>query len=695
MGTYSSFLFMNKAVLMLSTKVVRYIIRTSPCIGVMSSWAEAFPQISSFLGVLFLLLASIVCSSYMCRLLSTLKNGRDLSAPSLSDRKGGGKGCAIFPLRAFRSASKKNFSRNPKRDSTFQPISEKSYEQVVEDAHVTLTSSQKTESSEQSSSVSSDFASKFLILDNIPPVVDEISFMMKVKNLDDLLSTRIGYATRTALQSYTKEFEKKAQEERKLYIDVVEKLVKDIIKDEVKSQLPQILPKEVSEFATPVIQSTINESLENIILVKSSSQPKSTYEATTSLTEFELKKILLDKIEKSKSYQATPKHKELYDGLVKSYNLDKDLFSSYGNVYSLKRDREDEDKDEDPPAGSNKGLKKRKTNKDAKPPKGSKSKESKLSSSKGTKPLPKSSDKACPPLKKLKGENALLYDSKRTMFIGNLPFDVKDEGLYQLFSSFKNLKDCIEAIQVCKSTQAEELVFEAADTKMQQDQRSEFGHTVDKPDGEAAPKSDWFKKPNKPSTPDRAWNDGKSIDFKPPQKWISNIAKARQPPRTPERHEYPFDLSKPLSLIEVQGFQVVPVDYFFNNNLEYLKGGSSSRNYTTSIKTKAAKYDNIEGIEDMVPMLWSPVKVAYDKYAMWGISHWGPKWKSFYGYASNKKSTYDVFSKKRIIAVTHVKVMKWYDYGYLEEIIVRRDDQKLYKFMEGDFPTSLGPKETL
>ncbi|GJS29828.1 hypothetical protein Tco_0490448 [Tanacetum coccineum] len=55
--------------------------------------------------------------------------------------------------------------------------------------------------------------------------------------VDDLLSTRIGYATRTALQSYTKEFEKKAQKERKLYIDVVEKSVKDIIKDEVKSIL--------------------------------------------------------------------------------------------------------------------------------------------------------------------------------------------------------------------------------------------------------------------------------------------------------------------------------------------------------------------------------------------------------------------------------------------------------------------------
>nr|GEY74744.1 hypothetical protein [Tanacetum cinerariifolium] len=52
--------------------------------------------------------------------------------------------------------------------------------------------------------------------------------------VDDLLSTRIGYATRTALESYTKDFKKKAQKERKLYIDVVEKSVKDIIKDEVK-----------------------------------------------------------------------------------------------------------------------------------------------------------------------------------------------------------------------------------------------------------------------------------------------------------------------------------------------------------------------------------------------------------------------------------------------------------------------------
>ncbi|GJY73357.1 hypothetical protein Tco_0477788 [Tanacetum coccineum] len=93
----------------------------------------------------------------------------------------------------------------------------------------------------------------------------------------------------------------------------------------------------------------------------------------------------------------------------------------------------------------------------------------------------------------------------------------------------------------------------------------------------------------------------------------------------PEGHEYTFDLSKPLPLIEDQGRQVFPANYFFNNDLEYLKGGSSSRKYSISTtKTKAAKYDNIEGIEDMVPSLWIPMKIAYDKYAMSDITKMTP-----------------------------------------------------------------------
>ncbi|XP_059656838.1 nucleolar protein 12 [Cornus florida] len=59
-------------------------------------------------------------------------------------------------------------------------------------------------------------------------------------------------------------------------------------------------------------------------------------------------------------------------------------------------------------------------------------------------------DRACPPRKKLKGEQPLLYDNKRTVFVGNLPFDVKDEELYQLFSGIKDLESSIEAIRVIR-----------------------------------------------------------------------------------------------------------------------------------------------------------------------------------------------------------------------------------------------------
>nr|GEV76776.1 reverse transcriptase domain-containing protein [Tanacetum cinerariifolium] len=56
-----------------------------------------------------------------------------------------------------------------------------------------------------------------------------------------------------------------------------------------------------------------------------------------------------------------------------------------------------------------------------------------------------------------------------------------------------------------------------------------------------------------------------------------------------EGREYPFDLREPLPLIKVQGHQVVPTNYFINNDLEYLKGRSSSRKYVTSIRrTKVA-----------------------------------------------------------------------------------------------------------
>ncbi|KAL3645553.1 hypothetical protein CASFOL_010733 [Castilleja foliolosa] len=57
-------------------------------------------------------------------------------------------------------------------------------------------------------------------------------------------------------------------------------------------------------------------------------------------------------------------------------------------------------------------------------------------------------DRACPPRKKLKGDNdSPLYDNKRTVFVGNLPFDVKDEEIYKLFCGIKNLETSVRVIR--------------------------------------------------------------------------------------------------------------------------------------------------------------------------------------------------------------------------------------------------------
>ncbi|GJT44725.1 hypothetical protein Tco_0953440 [Tanacetum coccineum] len=82
-----------------------------------------------------------------------------------------------------------------------------------------------------------------------------------------------------------------------------------LIKEEFNTQLPQILPQAVSDFANPVVEKNVTESEEVVVLIRSSSQPMSTYEVTASLSEFELTKILIDNMEKNKSDQGTKRRK--------------------------------------------------------------------------------------------------------------------------------------------------------------------------------------------------------------------------------------------------------------------------------------------------------------------------------------------------------------------------------------------------
>nr|GEU39574.1 putative ribonuclease H-like domain-containing protein [Tanacetum cinerariifolium] len=96
----------------------------------------------------------------------------------------------------------------------------------------------------------------------------------------------------------------------------------------------------------------------------------------------------------------------------------------------------------------------------------------------------------------------------------------------------------------------------------------------------------------------------------------------------PKGQQYPHNLLQPLPLIpDNRGRRVIPFAHFINNDLEYLRGGASSLKYTTSVtKMKAADYEHIKWIEDLVPStMWIQEPIDYDKHTLWGVSHWGCK----------------------------------------------------------------------
>ncbi|GKB00542.1 hypothetical protein Tco_0828535, partial [Tanacetum coccineum] len=289
---------------------------------------------------------------------------------------------------------------NDNDDDANDDDKQEGFEQEEEDAHVTLTpvlDTQKTGGPTQSSSVSSDITSKLLNLDNPSPADNEITFLMDTtaQHATTILEITSSFTTTipppppffnpllqhatptltpttseattsfTSLLSFTSvfNFNERVTNLEKDLLEIKQVDHEDIIKEEVNAQLPQILPQAISDVATPVIEKNVTESLEADVLTRSLSQPQSSYEAAAKLSEFELTMILIDKMEQNKSYDKADYKKKLYDVLVESYNTNKDLFDSYGEVFLLKRRRDKRDKDRDPLAGSDRGTKRRKSSK--------------------------------------------------------------------------------------------------------------------------------------------------------------------------------------------------------------------------------------------------------------------------------------------------------------------------------------------
>nr|GEX20845.1 hypothetical protein [Tanacetum cinerariifolium] len=461
------------------------------------------------------------------------------------------------------------------------------------------------------------------------------------------IDQRMNEAVQVAVQLQSDKLCVEAQIENDEFLKTIDanmqKIIKEQVKEQVNVQVSKILPR---------IEQTMNKQLEAEVLTRSSHSSKTSYDVAADLSEIELKKILIEKIEGNKSIQRSNKQRNLYKAPVEAYESDKIILDTY--------------------AGPDRGSKRRREGKEPE------------SVSAPTETATRSAGMST------QGSQSRQTSASESAFV--------EEPMQTTF-------------------QIEEPSHPEFDTGAE-----------DQPIVQSSHHPEWFSQKQKPPSSDRDWNKTVPATQGSIQPWISKLAKLsgsrssfnelmdtpldfsnflinrlKVDTLTPKllvgptyelmkgsckSLQYPHNLLKPLSLIpNNRGRRVIPFEHFINNDLEYLRRVALSRKYTTSItKTKAADYGHIKWIEDLVPKtMWIEEPICYDKHALWEVSHWGRKRQQFCGFAVNWESARDVYSKRRIIAVTELKIVEWHNYKHLDWIMVRRDNDKHYKFKEGDF----------
>nr|GFB53457.1 hypothetical protein [Tanacetum cinerariifolium] len=338
-------------------------------------------------------------------------------------------------------------------------------------------------------------------------------------------------AVQEAVQTQTNRLQDSIQRENYEFLktidDNMKKIIKEQVKTQVKAQVTRILPR---------IEDSVNAQLEEKVLTRSSHSARTSYAVAADLSEMELKKILIDKMEGNKP--------------------------------------EDDDQ-EGPSAGSDRGSKRQR-----------------------------------------KGGEHASASTPSEPATGSASRSTTETQSRQLSTNEYAFAE--EPVQTtCQMEEPSHPVFETG--------------AEDQPIVQTSQHPEWFSQPSKPPTPDRDWNKSLPAAQGDAQSWIRALAKktdARSSfnelldtpidfsnfimnqlgvdtltPKLLAGQQYPHNLLQPLPLIpDNRGRRVIPFEHFINNDLEYLRGGASSRKYTTSVtKTKAADYGHIKWIEELVP----------------------------------------------------------------------------------------------
>nr|GEY80951.1 hypothetical protein [Tanacetum cinerariifolium] len=208
---------------------------------------------------------------------------------------------------------------------------------------------------------------------------------------------------------------------------------------------------------------------------------------------------------------------------------------------------------------------------------------------------------------------------------------------------------------------------------------------------------EWFSQPRKPPSPDRDWNTALPAAQGDAQSWISDLAKQADARSSfNELFDTPIDFSN--FIMHRLNVDTLIADLLAGPTYELMRGSCSSLTELEyhleeiyKATTDQLDWVNPEGQQYphnlLQPLSLIPDNrgrrqpIDYNKYALWGVSHWGRKRKQFYGYAVNRESARDVYSKRRIIAIYKFKEGNFKRLR-LQDIKDMRIDE-LHKFSDG------------
>ncbi|GJW27540.1 hypothetical protein Tco_0044415 [Tanacetum coccineum] len=168
-----------------------------------------------------------------------------------------------------------------------------------------------------------------------------------------------------------------------------------------------------------------------------------------------------------------------------------------------------------------------------------------------------------------------------------------------------------------------------------------------------------FQQPTRLPSPDHAWNKSVPAVHESVQPWLSNLA--QQDPRESfdELTDSTFDFS--AFVMNRLNVQTLTPELLAGPTFELMKGTCKS---LTELEYFCRIYKaTTEKLELSQP------EVAH----------------SLISATANSGSSQTSIQKDVLLAVTEVEIFEWQDYKHLDWITVRRDDDVLYKFKEGDF----------